>query len=115
MAQTQQQIILVDGVTRLPFAATLVSGAGVAQMQAVDAQWKPFLSQAVADAIAQGVPRYDLSGHKYWEWEHKARAMSAGSTAFTIEANGETRAMMIVRTDKTCRHFGTISGADSFI
>ncbi|MBC7807577.1 MAG: hypothetical protein H7145_15680 [Akkermansiaceae bacterium] len=103
MPQTRQQVILVDGATRLPFAATLISGAGVAQMQAVDAQWLLYLSQAVTDALARGVPRYDLPEHKHWERERKARAMTAGSTAFTIEANGEAQAVMIVRTDKTCR------------
>ena len=103
MSQTQQQVILVDGATRLPFVATLISGADVAQMQIVDAQWLSYLSQAVADALARGIPRYDLPEHKHWEWERKARAMTAGSTAFTIEANGEAQAVMIVRTDKTCR------------
>lgn len=68
-----------------------------------DSQWKPFLRQSIADALARGIPRYDLPENKHWEWERKARAMGAESVAFSIEANGETQALMIARTDKVSR------------
>lgn len=102
MRQTET-IFLEDAATRLPKRATLVTGATVADMVVADSQWKPFLVQAVADALARGVPRYDLPENKHWEWERKARAMTARSVAFAIEADNETQALMIVRTDKPCR------------
>ena len=57
----------------MPVAATLASGLSLAEMVAVDAEWLPFLQQAVADAVARGVSRYDLPEHKHWEWERKER------------------------------------------
>lgn len=101
--QRTETVLLRDGNTGQPFIAELVEGVTLPEMQAADRQWMPFLTQAVADALARGVPRYDLPEHKHWEWERKARAMTAGSVAFAIKANAETQALMIVRTDKTCR------------
>lgn len=72
-------------------------------MSAVDLQWSPFLTQALADAIARGIPRYDLPEHRHWEWERKARAMNADSLAISVEAGSETQGLMIIRTDKVCR------------
>lgn len=72
-------------------------------MTTVDTQWSPFLTKALADAIAHGIPRYDLPEHKHWEWERKARSMNADSLAFAIEAGNETQGLMILRMDKTGR------------
>ena len=87
----------------MPFAATLIHGVTLAEMQVADAQWLPFLTQAVADALARGVSRYDLPDNKHWRWERKARAMGAESVAFAVTSAGDTEALMIVRTDKVCR------------
>lgn len=87
----------------MPVAATLVSDLSVAEMAAVDTEWLPFLQRAVADAVARGVSRYDLPEHKHWEWERKGRAMGSESAAFGVVAGSEMQAVMIVRTDKTCR------------
>jgi hypothetical protein len=98
-----ETILLREGNSGLPFAATLIQGVTLVEMQAADQQWKPFLTQAVEEALARGVSRYDLPDNKHWEWERKARAMGAESLAFSIEADHETQALMIVRTDKICR------------
>ncbi len=98
-----EPIFIQDAATRLPKQATLVTGVTTAEMIITDSQWKPFLTQAVADALARGIPRYDLPENKHWEWERKARAMGAESIAFGVEANNETQALMIARTDKSSR------------
>ncbi len=103
MMRQTETVFLETGDTREPYSADLIHGATVAELQAADAQWQPFLAQAVADALARGVPRFDLPDNKHWEWERKARAMRAGSVAFAIRADGDTQALMIMRTDKVCR------------
>ncbi|MBC8137576.1 MAG: GNAT family N-acetyltransferase [Fibrella sp.] len=102
MRQTET-ILLLNSATGLPQSATLVTGLSVTEMATVDSQWTPFLSQAVADAVARGVSRYDLPDHKHWEWERKARAMGTESLAFAIECDNETQSLMIVRVDRTSR------------
>jgi hypothetical protein len=99
----QSPIYLQDGATRAVVEAALVEGVGVEQMAAADAAWRPFLQEAVREALARGVPRYELPEHKHWEWERKARAMTPASRAFGIEHDGQMQALMIVRTDKRCR------------
>ncbi len=99
----KETIFLETGDTREPYIADLIHGATVAELQTADAQWQPFLAQAVADALARGVPLFDLPDNKHWEWDRKARAMRAGSVAFAIRADADTQALMIVRTDKVCR------------
>lgn len=102
MRQTER-ILLREGSTGQPFSAGLIEGVTLSEMQTADQQWIPFLTQAVTDALARGVPRYDLPEHKHWEWERKARAMTQGSMAFAIQADAEMQALMIVRTDRVCR------------
>ena len=67
-----EPILIKDGATNLLAQASLVHGVTSAEMTATDAQWLPFLTQAVADALARGVSPSDLPDNKHWRWERKA-------------------------------------------
>lgn len=100
---SRQPILLLDGAARQPVPAELVEELTLEDIQRVDASWTPFLRQALRNARANGLTLNDLPEHSHWQWERKWHSAAAGSQFLSIECEGETQAMMSVRTDKTCR------------
>jgi hypothetical protein len=97
-------IVLLDGATREAVEATLIDGVTVAEMEATDRAWQPYMRRAVREAVARGVPPDQLPEHKHWEWTRKARHMTADSRAIGIECHGDMQALMLVITGgKVCR------------
>jgi hypothetical protein len=97
-------IAILDGETRQPVEAILIDGVTIAEMEAVDRVWQPYLRNAVRDALARGVSRDEFPEHKHWEWRRKARLMTSESHAFGIEYDGEMQALMLVlKSSVTCR------------
>jgi hypothetical protein len=91
-------------LTREPVEATLIDGVTVAEMEATDRVWQPYMRRAVREALARGVPPDQLPEHKHWEWTRKARRMTAQSRVIGIECHGDMQALMLVITGgKVCR------------
>jgi len=96
-------ILLLDGATRQPVAAVLIEDVSTEEIRQTDALWKPFLRQALQDAYTRGLLPNDLPEHAHWVWERKWRAATGSSRFLGIECENEMQALMVIRTDKTCR------------
>lgn len=96
-------ILLLDGVTREPVAATLVDGVSAEEVRAADAAWIPFSFAAMREALGRGVSPDDLPENWHWEWERKLEAATEAGRFFGIECGAEMQALMAIRRDKTCR------------
>ena len=99
----RRPILLLNGVTREPVEAALIEGVTLAEIQAADAAWLPFLRTVVQQARLSGVPPEDLPEHGHWRWERKWRAATGASRFFGVESGGDIQGLMAVRLDKTCR------------
>ncbi len=96
-------ILLLKGSTRQPVDASLVEGVTLEEIRRTDALRTPFFRTAFADALATGVSTDALPEHAHWQWERKWRAALKSSQFLGVECEGAMQALMIVRTDKTCR------------
>ena len=96
-------ILLLDGATKAPVEAVLIENVTVQEIRQADTAWEPFLRQSLRDAALRGLPPADLPEHSHWVWERKWRAATPASRFFGIECEDEMQALMIARTDKTCR------------
>ena len=96
-------ILLLNGATKEPVEAVLIEGVTLAEIQATDAAWLPFLRAVIQKARSGGVPFEDLPEHSHWRWERKWQAATEASRFFGVESDGEMQGLMAVRLDKSCR------------
>jgi len=101
---TRKQIPLIDGATRGPVAATLIEDVSEQELQAVDALRGPYTADAKREALKREVLSGDLPEHGHWRWG--PLYATEDRRFFGIECDGEMQALMLVRTDKSCRLAG---------
>jgi len=100
---SRSPVLLLKSTTRQPVDALLVKGVTLEEVQRTDALWMPFFRATLADALADGLSTDALPEHAHWQWERKWRAAVKSSQFLGVECEGAMQALMIVRTDKTCR------------
>ncbi len=86
-------------------AAEVRGPLSVAEIDATEDMWYPFLLNATQTLLQSGVPVRQLPQHKHWMWSNKARRYHGipGYAFFGVFCAGGTEGLMLFNTVRECR------------
>ncbi len=97
---------LLDRRTRSLVNATLIDGVTVAEIEAVERDWQPYLQERLARMQSEGIPRDRLPQHRHWDWRAKQQFAEQylAYRLFGIEYDSQMQGLMLAITaGATCR------------
>lgn len=99
-------IHLMDRRTGQLVEATLIDGVTMAEVEAAEGYWQPYLQEQLMRMQTEGVPKEQLPQHRHWNWRVKQEAAEQllAYRMFGIECDSQMQGLMLVITaGKTCR------------
>ncbi len=102
----RSMVHLMDRRTGQLVEATLIDGVTMAEVEAAEADWQPYLQQQLIRMQTEGVPKEQLPQHRHWKWRVKQEIAEQllAYHMFGIEFDSQMQGLMLVITaGKTCR------------